>query len=85
MEVIYGCECESQCQAHGDNNPELIPCAYIIERDGKEMKVCTRCLLTTDKRVAFLVDDTTVMTPFVDYDALGVFCLMNEYSRKEDD
>lgn len=72
MDIIYGCECP--CNNH-INGADKTPVAFIIERNGKEMKVCTRCDLTSDKKIARLFDRDTLMQPFMEFDALGAVCL----------
>lgn len=77
----YGeCECDDQgCQC--DWNPG--PAAYTVVRDGKTMKVCTRCDLTSDKPTRkLLVTEDTDPVVFAEYDLLGALHLANEV-RKE--
>lgn len=79
MEIIYGCDCI--CSNH-INGADKTPVAFLIERDGKEMKVCTRCDLSSDKHIANLFDETTEMQPFAEHDALGLFCMPGRLLEK---
>ena len=71
MKITYGCDCI--CTNH--TYCKAIPAAFLIERSGKQMKVCTRCDLTSDKKIARLFDSSTLMKEFFDYDPLGGFCV----------
>jgi len=71
MIITYGCDC--QCSNH--IGYDKVPAAFLIERDGKEMKVCTRCDLSRDKYLARLFDAETEMGPFSEFDILGAFCI----------
>lgn len=79
MEVTYSCECFGHngynCTIH--SGPNDAPCAFVIERDGKEIKVCTYCDIATkgDKYIARLFDGETNPKPFVEYDLLGFLCI----------
>lgn len=67
----YGeCECRGGCQCEGTAGPA----AYEIERDGKKMKVCTRCDLSSDSSKKLLLKPNDEIKPFWDYDAIGTFC-----------
>ncbi len=69
--MIELCECRQgcQCQEHPG------PAAFLVERDLKQMKVCTRCDLSSDRFLCLLVTDETEAAPFVEYDAMGAMVL----------
>lgn len=69
MDTTFGCE----CRCHGAGNQ--IPVAFIINRKGHEIKVCTKCDLSSDVYVARLFDKDTLLGPFIEHDALGAFCI----------
>jgi hypothetical protein len=46
-----------------------------IRRDGKLMKVCTRCNLSDDERVRLLVQGSDNAKLWFDYDPLGAMVL----------
>lgn len=75
MDIIRGCECTKSCGIHGPDNDA--PCFAIVERNGVTIRICTRCQLSSDKKVALLVDAETAAQPFQDYDILGYFCLLH--------
>lgn len=72
MNVIFGCDCH--CNNHGSENNA--PVAFLVERNGKELKVCTHCDLSSDRKIARLFDEQTIMAPFLEYDALGAFVML---------
>lgn len=71
-----GCECRGGgCQC----DEKVGPAAWSVVRDGKTMKVCTRCDFSEDKPTRkFLGDLNTNMAPFWEYDVLGAFCIMGD-------
>lgn len=66
--VLRGCECKD-CGVHAESNDA--PLAYLIERDGKQLKVCTRCRRSGDLVLGLLIDMSAPIDPHFDYDALG--------------
>lgn len=66
----YGsCECrEERCNCHGG------PAAYTAVREGKEVRLCTRCVLRKDVPTRrLLVTPDTSPEPFFEHDLLGFF------------
>lgn len=81
MEFPYGkCECTSGCQCEVAPGPA----AYTVVRDGKTMKVCTRCDFTSDRPTKKqLVKPVDNMEVFERYDSLGAFCLTMHFEEPE--
>lgn len=68
----YGmCECDGAmcCRGYG-------PAAFSVVRDGKAMKVCTKCDLSSDTNKVLLVKKTDKTKIWMDYDPLGAMCIM---------
>ena len=80
MKVQFGCECKD-CGIMCECTHSCAPVWKIVERKGKQIKVCTRCDLSTDKTIKLLVDEKTPIKPFMDYDALGAFCIIGEIEK----
>ncbi len=70
MEITYGCDCD--CGNHQGRDRATVPVAFLVERDGKQMKVCTRCDISSDKRLSRLFDGETPFTEFFDFDPLSI-------------
>ncbi len=81
MKVQFGCECED-CGIMSGCTHSCAPVAYLIERKGKKLKVCTRCQLRTDKVIKHLFDKNTNIKKFMDYDSLGAICMVGEIKEK---
>lgn len=65
-------ECDSCCNTPG-------PAAYLAMRDGKNMHLCTRCNLSSDRGLTLIVDPRTDdLDAYARWDALGFFCLLAE-------
>ena len=64
------CECDgiSCCGGRG-------PAWLEVTREGRRIKVCTRCDLTSDKDREILVQPTTPTKVFSDFDALGAMVI----------
>lgn len=71
-----GLEC--QCQR---NDPG--PAAEEITRDGKRLRVCTRCKLTGDTDRVWLVTKDSPAEVFMDYDPLGFLVIIDHLSSEE--
>lgn len=73
----YGfCECPN---ASGMCCGGMGPAAYEVTREGKQLKLCTRCDLTADRptrRLLLTKEDSADI--FLTFDALGFFCILNE-------
>ena len=76
---IIDCECNGYMCCGGRGIA-----VYSIKRNEKEMKVCTRCLLSSDKDVKIL-KYVLKLSPdkLMNFDALGTFCLMGEIKDKK--
>lgn len=78
----YGrCQCgpEYGCMACGGTGPA----AYEATRDGKRLRLCTRCDLTSDTDKVLLIQETdTNVQVFKDFDALGFFCIIRELMER---
>ncbi len=72
------CECRDGCQCKAVAGPA----AWTINRDGRILKVCSRCTLSGDTDRKLLVTDETPLAPFEEYDFLGAF-LICSYLNKE--
>ena len=72
--VEFGCECED-CGIMCECTKSCAPVFKLIERKGKQFKVCTRCDLSSDKTIKLLFDKNTPLEPFMDYDSLGALCM----------
>lgn len=52
------------------------PAAFEVLRDGKKMRVCTRCDFSSDEPTRkLLVRGTDPMSIYSDFDGLGALCL----------
>jgi hypothetical protein len=85
MEITRNCECTNNCNVHFGNKENGAPCTEVVERDGKELKVCSRCVLTGDKHVRYLIDEETPLGPFMKYDALGTFCTAMHFNAEKEE
>lgn len=65
------CECDTCAVCAGFG-----PAAFEVKRDGKLMRLCTKCDLSGDAEKRILLDDGTPVAPFWDWDALGAMCLI---------
>ncbi len=75
----YGeCECRQGCSCAGIPGPA----AELVERDGKEMRVCTRCSLSSDGKKGWLLTEESPSEPFASYDALGFMCAAMHLAEK---
>tara|TARA_Y100000310_G_scaffold341826_1_gene442325 strand:+ start:254 stop:490 length:237 start_codon:yes stop_codon:yes gene_type:complete len=68
------CECVAGCQCER-NGPG--PAYAEVTRDGKRMKVCSRCTLFGDKDEKLLVTAEDSASVYLDYDPLLFFALEN--------
>jgi hypothetical protein len=69
------CECPSPsfqcCGGRG-------PAAYEATRDGKRLKLCTRCDLSGDQDKRLIVTEQHSVKVLMDFDAIGAFVVMHE-------
>lgn len=79
MKKTYeSCECPARgmcCNGYG-------PAAYLVERDGKKLKLCTRCDLSGDKRIKILVKKSQ-LEEYFDFDPLGGMVLAMDLNEKK--
>lgn len=59
------------------------PAAFSVVRDGKRIRVCTRCDLSRDEDKRLLVKKTDMAEPFQSFDALGFFCILGKLSEED--
>jgi hypothetical protein len=71
------CECRQGCSCQGIPGPA----AEEITRNGKRLKVCTRCTLTGDTDREWLVTEASPLEPFRSWDALGLFCIVGHLQQ----
>ena len=74
MSLIYGCECNhAGCSIHpGECSADTAPISFRVLRNDKELLVCSRCDLTTDKKIAVIPDESDSLKPFIDYDPMAI-------------
>lgn len=76
----YGqCECGPdtgcmECRGFG-------PAAFRVTRDGKRIRVCSRCDLSSDTNKILLVKPTDKADIFLEWDALGFLCIANMLAK----
>ena len=74
--VKLGCQC-SYTGAHACKGAAA-PVAFLVDRNGKRLELCTYCDLSKDKTIAvFPTKDE--LSVFHEYDALGGECLEYKY------
>lgn len=76
------CECTGewghcQCAAHAG------PAAFSVVRNGRTIRVCTRCDLPTDSERRLLVSGADPSDPFFHYDILGFMCIGAELAKAD--
>lgn len=69
IEPSYGCEC-TDCRVHTvlDYNAKKAPIMRFVNRDGKDIKLCSRCSLKEDKLIRTYIEEDTNVKPFFEYD-----------------
>jgi hypothetical protein len=72
------CECRSGCQC------AIIagPVAFEVERDGRKLKVCTRCDLSSDAGKRLLVTKGDPIAPYQNHDPLGALVIALELASQ---
>lgn len=68
--IERGCDCD--CANH---ETAMAPVYVLVLRDGKELRLCSRCDLSTDIKLARLVSKAMPAKPFFDFDDMGAFCI----------
>ncbi len=75
------CECRIGCECQAKPGPA----AFTVTRDGKTLKVCTRCDFRADRPLRQLLvtgnDSTDV---YLEYDALGCYIIIGELAELAD-
>jgi hypothetical protein len=64
-----GCECHA-CNGLKCGLAEA-PTAYLIEREGHILRVCTKCLLESDQVIEILADENAPYNVYSQYDPIG--------------
>lgn len=72
-DIQYGCDCD--CDNH-PNSAAKTPVWILVERNGKQLRLCTRCDLSTDKKLARLASKAMPIEPFIEFHAFGALCLL---------
>ena len=67
------CECNGPMCCHG-----MGPAAFEVTRDGRRMRVCTRCDLKGDANKVSLIRKKDNANIYLDFDPLGAMCLAFE-------
>lgn len=73
------CECRNGCSCARKPGPA----AFEVTREGKVMRVCTRCDFSSDKPTRKLIvqpEDPSAV--FLDYDAFGWLCIVAELGAR---
>lgn len=78
----YGvCECPEAsamcCDGQG-------PVAFSVLRNGKRLRLCTRCDMSTDEDRKTLVKKTDNFKLYLEFDTLGALCLAFDELKKGD-
>jgi len=70
--IERGCECIGTCHIHSTQgyDAKTAPVFKLVERNGKQIKVCSRCDLPSDKLIKYLVTKKHPFMPYFDYDSL---------------
>ncbi len=78
MEKIIDCECNGYMCCGGRGIA-----VFVVERDGKDIKVCTKCDFSDDKNKRILKYVKKIPAQkLMDFDSLGAICLANYLSDK---
>lgn len=69
-DIIYGCECVGKCHVHSVWGYDSInaPIIRTAVRNGKDIKLCSRCTNDGEKLVKIHIDEDTDLMPFFNYD-----------------
>ena len=66
--VMIGCDCVDNCLVHTEYDRHSAPVIKTVLRNGKQMNVCSRCDLKTDKIIKWLVTKKHPFKAYFDYD-----------------
>ena len=74
------------CDCHDCNGLKcglrIAPTAYLVERDGRVLRVCTRCLLESDRVIEILADENARYEVYEQYDSLGAIQLVAKLTAR---
>lgn len=74
------CECpEPTARCCGGSGPV----AHEVTRDGKRLRLCTRCDFSTDTNKKLLVTGTEPVGLYLEFDALGAFVIAMTLSEQQ--
>lgn len=74
------CQCP---QASGMCCGGLGPAAFRVTRNGTTLLLCTRCDMTSDTDKQLLVTGDEPADLYVNFDALGAFCIMATLAEQQ--
>jgi hypothetical protein len=74
------CECRDGCRCEAFAGPA----AWTVNRDGRILKVCSRCTLSGDTDRKLLVTNETPSAPFEEYDDLGFFLICSDLNKEKE-
>ena len=74
------------CDSHDCNGLKcglrIAPTAYLVERDGRVLRVCTRCLLESDRVIEILADENARYEVYERYDPVGAIQLVAKLTAR---
>ncbi len=74
------------CNCHDCNGLkcglQIAPTAYLVERDGRILGVCTRCLLESDRIIEILADEHAPYGIYERYDSVGAIELVAKLTAR---
>jgi len=83
-ELPHGtCECDSGVVRLGCCGGKG-PVAYVVTRGGKDVRVCTRCDVSSDTNRRLLVTAQDPSDVYMEHDALGAFCLISDLAKESE-
>lgn len=69
--VEYGCECVCKVHQLPEFPADKAPVTWLVHRDGKFLRVCSRCDRSTDTDRMLLIDDSCPAIEYIRYDLDG--------------
>lgn len=73
-------KCECVCGTCAESKG---PAAYWVLREAASLKVCTRCILSSDDILEMMLSTRTSPVPYVVWDSIGALRLALELGQKE--
>ena len=74
------------CDCHDCNGLKcglrIAPTAYLVERDSRVLRVCTRCLLESDRVIEILADENDRYELYEQYDSMGAIQLVAKLTAR---